>query len=113
MLFGVGAVVILVFRVAIPAAAADPDPAAITPSSLPQADKVIAAFKPYADVWSLVGSVGPFITAIMRAPVTTLKPEEIAAEHASNKNRCGALASCSIIRCGPVLLRRSNVARHA
>ncbi|CAM9159174.1 unnamed protein product, partial [Ectocarpus sp. 8 AP-2014] len=55
------------------------------------AEKVIVSFQPYADLWSLVGSVGPFITTIMRAPVTTLNPEEITAEHASIKQRLGAL----------------------
>ncbi|CBJ27106.1 similar to Dynein heavy chain 3, axonemal (Axonemal beta dynein heavy chain 3) (Ciliary dynein heavy chain 3) [Ectocarpus siliculosus] len=55
------------------------------------AEKVIVSFQPYADLWSLVGSVGPFITTIMRAPVTTLNPEEITAEHASIKQRLEAL----------------------
>lgn len=52
-----------------------------------QTEKVITSFQPYADVWSLVGAVGPFVTGIARAPVTTLKPEEISAEHASMKTR--------------------------
>ncbi|CAM9985812.1 unnamed protein product [Scytosiphon promiscuus] len=75
-----------------------------------QTDKVIAAFQPYADVWSLVGSVGPFITAIMRAPVTTLKPEEIAAEHASNKNRLEALQKTMLSRSHAVPARSAQEA---
>ncbi|CAM9162262.1 unnamed protein product, partial [Hapterophycus canaliculatus] len=75
-----------------------------------QTEKVIAAFQPYADVWSLVGSVGPFITAIMRAPVTTLKPEDIAAEHASNKDRLEALQKTMLSRSHAVPARSAQEA---
>lgn len=58
-----------------------------------QAEKVITSFQPYADVWSITGAVGPFITATARAPVTTLDPEAVSADHASMKSRCAAPAS--------------------
>eukprot|EP00752_Nemacystus_decipiens_P012854 g11381.t1 len=51
------------------------------------AEKAIASFQPYADVWSLVGAVGPFITTTARTAVTTLDPETISAEHTSMKTR--------------------------
>ncbi|CAB1120679.1 unnamed protein product [Ectocarpus sp. CCAP 1310/34] len=73
------------------------------------AEKVIVSFQPYADIWSLVGSVGPFITTVMRAPVTTLNPEEITAEHASIKQRWSKfsfLANTSPVKC--VLFLLSN-----
>lgn len=56
------------------------------PNSL-QAEKVISSFQPYADVWSLVGAVRPFVTTTARAPVTTLDTDTISADHASMKQR--------------------------
>eukprot|EP00903_Cladosiphon_okamuranus_P012758 g11926.t1 len=55
------------------------------------AEKVISSFQPYADVWSLVGAVGPFITTTARTPITTLDPNTILADHASMKNRLETL----------------------
>lgn len=46
------------------------------------------AFKPYVDVWTLASSVGPFTTTIFRAPVTSLKPDEVATEQMTMKERC-------------------------
>lgn len=59
-------------------------------NNVPQADKVITSFQPYADLWSLVGAVGPFITATARTPVTTLDANTVSTEHASMKSRCAS-----------------------
>lgn len=60
-------------------------------------DKALADFKPYYDVWALVGSVGPFITSVFRSPVTALDPEEIAVEQSSMKDRWGIFM---LLKCG-------------
>lgn len=59
-----------------------------------QVEKVITSFQPFADVWHLIGAVGPFVTSIARTPVTTLKPDEISAEHASMKSRYVCIYLC-------------------